>query len=266
VIFAATGTAFVICRYDPFIAFMRLSGDAPMLIFGTCLLILGVFVGRPYCRYLCPYGGILALLSKVAKWHARIPPEECIRCRLCEDSCPYGAIQEPTLPQPPEHRVAARRRLSLLLAATPVLIAVGAGAGTLLAVPLSRMAPEYRLAEQIRLEDTGQATVTTEASDAFRNSGRPVVALYEQSLLTTTRFRTLGGWLGGWVGLVIGIKLLALSVRRQRADFEPDRGRCVACARCYWYCPCEQVRLGLIKDVSELVDLETLPAAAKDAR
>jgi ferredoxin len=208
----------------------------------------------------------LGLLSKVAKWHARIPPEDCIRCRLCEDSCPYGAIQEPTLPQPLEHRVAARRRLILLLAATPVLIALGAASGTLLAMPLSRMAPEYRLAEQIRLEDTEQVTVTTEASDAFRNSGRPVAALYAQALRTTARFRTLGGWLGGWVGLVIGIKLLALSIRRQRTDFQPDRGRCVSCARCYWYCPCEQVRLGLIKDVSELVDLETLPAAAKDER
>jgi hypothetical protein len=133
-------------------------------------------------------------------------------------------------------------------------------------MPLSCMAPEYRLAEQIRLEDTEQVTVTTEASDAFRNSGRPVAALYAQALRTTARFRTLGGWLGGWVGLVIGIKLLALSIRRQRTDFQPDRGRCVSCARCYWYCPCEQVRLGLIKDVSELVDLETLPAAAKDER
>ena len=66
VLFAATGTAFVICRYDPFVAFFRLGGNANIVIFGVCLLLIGVFVGRPYCRYLCPYGAMLAMLSKFA--------------------------------------------------------------------------------------------------------------------------------------------------------------------------------------------------------
>ena len=253
VVFAATGTAFVICRYDPFIAMLRLSGDTHMLIFGASLLILGIFVGRPYCRYLCPYGGLLALLSKIAKWHAKIPPEHCIQCRLCEDVCPYGAIQEPTLPPAAEQRLAARRRLLLCLIGTPLLAAVGAGLGLLLTVPLSRLDPEYRLAERIRLEDAGQVEGTTDASDGFRNTGQPVATLYERAVHTQHRFRTLGVWLGAWIGLVLGVKWITLSMRRKRADYQPDRGRCVSCGRCYWYCPEEQVRLGLIKDVSEVV-------------
>ncbi|MCY2988555.1 MAG: 4Fe-4S binding protein, partial [Planctomycetota bacterium] len=248
-VFAGTGTAFVICRYDPFIAMLRLSGDTNMLIFGASLLILGIFVGRPYCRYLCPYGGLLSLLSKIAKWHAKIPPEHCIQCRLCEDSCPYGAIQEPTLPPSAEHRSAARRRLLLCLVGTPLLAAVGAGLGLLLTVPLSRLDPEYRLAERIRLEDAGRVEGTTDASDAFRNTGRPVATLYERAVHTQHRFRTLGVWLGAWIGLVLGVKWTTLAIRRKRTDYQPDRGRCVSCGRCYWYCPEEQVRLGLIKDV-----------------
>ncbi len=97
VLFAATGTAFVICRYDPFVGFFRLSASANMLILGACFLVVGVFVGRPYCRYLCPYGAILGLVSKVSKWHVKITPDICIQCRLCEESCPYGAIREPTV-------------------------------------------------------------------------------------------------------------------------------------------------------------------------
>ena len=85
-------------------AFFRLGGNANMLIFGSCVLLIGVFVGRPYCRYLCPYGAVLALLSRVSKWHLRIVPGDCIQCRLCEDACPYGAIQPPTVPQSPEQR------------------------------------------------------------------------------------------------------------------------------------------------------------------
>jgi len=255
VIFAASGTAFVICRYDPFVAMFRLNGDVNMLVFGTCLLFLGLFVGRPYCRYLCPYGAILGVLSKVAKWHAKIPPEECIQCRLCEDSCPYGAIQEPAPPLPPQAKPTARRRLAGTLLLTPVLIAVGIGLGMLLAVPLSRLDPQVRLAERIRLEETGQVVGTIDASEAFRGTGRPISELYELAIERRRRFRTLGAWLGAWTGLVIGVKLVTLSIRRKRTDYQPDRSRCVSCGRCYWYCPGEQVRLGLIRDVSEVVPL-----------
>jgi NosR/NirI family nitrous oxide reductase transcriptional regulator len=82
VVYAATGTAYVICEYDPFVAFFRRTGATSMLIFGGALLAIGIFVGRPYCRFICPYGAILGLFSKLARWHVRIPPTECIRCRL----------------------------------------------------------------------------------------------------------------------------------------------------------------------------------------
>jgi ferredoxin len=56
-----------------------------------------------------------------------------------------------------------------------------------------------------------------------------------------------GGWIfGAWVGLVIGVKLISLSVPRRRTDYEPDRGDCFACARCFEYCPNELVRRGLM--------------------
>jgi NAD-dependent dihydropyrimidine dehydrogenase PreA subunit len=50
---------------------------------------------------------------------------------------------------------------------------------------------------------------------------------------------------GGWVGLVIGVKLISLALRRKRTDYEPDRGDCFACARCFEYCPNELVRRGI---------------------
>jgi hypothetical protein len=118
------------------------------------------------------------------------------------------------------------------------------------------MDPDFRLAERIRSEDLGLVQDTTDASDAFRSSGRPVGELYLQAIEIRGRYQRLGGWLGAWVGLVIAVKLVSLSIRRKRVDYQPDRSRCVSCGRCYWYCPGEQVRLGLISDVSELVDLD----------
>jgi len=250
VLFAATGTAFVICEYDPFVSFFRLSGSVNLLILGGSFLVVGVFVGRPYCRYFCPYGVLLRWLSWASKWHVRIPPEECINCRLCEDACPYGAIREPTVEQSAVERVRGRRRLVLLVLLVPVLIGAGGWLGRSLAVPLARMDPTVRLAEQVRLEETKKLEEPTDASKAFYESGRPESELYAEAIGRREEFAWAGGWLGLWVGLVIGVKLVHLSVRRRRVDYQPDRTGCVSCGRCFWYCPGEQARLGLIQDVS----------------
>jgi len=240
VLFTATGTAFVICRYDPFVGFFRLSTSANMLIFGGCFLIAGVFVGRPYCRYLCPYGAILGLLSKVSKWHVKIPPNRCIQCRLCEEACPYGAIREPTVALPGAERRRGRRRLAALLLLLPVLICLGSVLGRNLEVPLSRLHPTVRLAEQMHLEDSGQIDPTSHETEAFRNTGRAVEDLYREASALVAIFGVAGAWFGAWVGLVIGVKLIHLSIRRRRADYEPDRSGCLSCGRCFWYCPGEQ--------------------------
>lgn len=248
VAFAATGAAFLICRYDPFVAAFRVSGGFNMLVFGIAMLVLGAFVGRPYCRFLCPLGAILGLCSKVSKWHVRIPPQDCLRCRLCEDACPYGAILEPTLPQDPEQRPAARRYLAWAIVLAPAWIAAGAILGHLAAVPMSKLDPTFRTAEQVRLEEDQPSEKVPDAVDAFRRTGHNPESLYQQAASIIDRNQKAGTWLGAWCGLVFAAKLIQLASRRPRRDYEPDRAGCVACGRCFWYCPAEQERLGLIQN------------------
>lgn len=247
-IFAATGSGFVICRYDPFVPLFRVSGSAALVTLGAAFLVVGLFVGRPYCRFFCPYGALLRLASLAAKWRVRVTPTVCTQCRLCEHACPYGAMREPTPAGPAVERPEReRRRLSWLLLALPLLVAVGALLGARLAPAAARLHPSVALAEHY-LENEKKAVnygpMTPEALALERAAADP-----EASIATAKAVRRrveLACWLlGGWAGLVVGLKLIALSVRATRTDFEPDRGACVACARCYLSCPNERVRLGL---------------------
>ena len=251
ILFAATGSAFVICRYDPFVSIFRLSGSLNILILGGCLLLIGVFVGRPYCRFLCPYGVILRQLSRLSKWRVTITPDECIQCRLCEDSCPFGAIRKPAAQWPAQEYHVAKKRLAFLLLLLPVLVFLGGWAGSGLKSVTSRAHETVRLAEQVYLEETGKTEEITDASTAFRATGREIKELYEQASNIRAGFK-LGGWiLGGFIGLVIGLKLIGLSVWRQRTDYEADRASCLACGRCFNYCPREHLRLKKAKEVAD---------------
>lgn len=90
----AISREFLICRYDPFVGFFRRDGFTHMMLIGGGFLLLGMFVGRPYCRYLCPYGGLLAWCSRLAKRGVTITPDKELDCGLCTEACPYGAIEK----------------------------------------------------------------------------------------------------------------------------------------------------------------------------
>jgi polyferredoxin len=85
---------FLICRFDPFVGFFRFAGEPYMLAIGGVFLIGGMFLGRPYCRYLCPYGGLLAWCSRLARKGVTITPDKELDCGLCTNACPYGAIEQ----------------------------------------------------------------------------------------------------------------------------------------------------------------------------
>lgn len=245
--FAATGAGFPFCRYDPIVPIFRLNGPSLMVALGVATLLLGMWVGRPYCRFACPYGALLRLAALVSKWRVRVTPDYCTQCRLCENACPFGAMREPSPGVAASQFVRAdRRRFAALLALLPLLVAGGAGIGHRLGPAVARLDPTVALAERFLRQQhapVDYGPMTPEAL-SLQRAERDPKGLLQAAAAARARFGTACLLFGGWVGLVLGVKLLSLSVHVRRTDFEPDRGACLACARCFRSCPQERVRLG----------------------
>lgn len=88
--FVATGDMMIYRYVEPFWMF-GLFETMPMWIGLGALLVATVFVRNLYCRFLCPVGATLGLLSyltvfRIARW------SECGTCRICQKACQWGAI------------------------------------------------------------------------------------------------------------------------------------------------------------------------------
>ena len=63
----------------------------PSVLAGSIMLgiILISFVIRNFwCRYLCPYGGLLGILALTSPFQIKRNPDTCIDCKKCEQACP----------------------------------------------------------------------------------------------------------------------------------------------------------------------------------
>ena len=83
-------------RYvEPFWMFSR-RGSTGMWLGLAVLLIATVFVRNVYCRFLCPVGAALGLLSKLTVYRIK-RWSECNTCKICEKTCEWGAIRGPQI-------------------------------------------------------------------------------------------------------------------------------------------------------------------------
>ncbi len=242
VLLAATQTTYLACRFDPLVPLLRRTGSTYDVLTGAFILLLGIVVARPVCRFLCPYGVLLRGLSRLSWRRLTITPDTCVTCRLCADSCPFDAIVGPTPEQPAETVRTGTRRLAWLCLAAPLLMAGFAGLFAGLGPNLARLHADVRLSDHFVLEQAGLAEPTVD-SIAFRSGTRAIDDLHAAARQRSAALRRGGLWAGAFVGLVLACRLIGASRRRRRTGFEPDAGRCLSCGRCFRYCPQEQVRL-----------------------
>ena len=237
VLFASANSQFIICRYDPFVGIFRLDATYTIIIFGALLLLAGIFVNRPYCRYLCPYGVLLNVFSRFAGKHLTITPAECTNCRLCEEACPYDAIIPSDTDQNREEPEKSRKRFILYFLLIPLFAITGAYILYYLAPALSGVNGDVRLAREIRMEkETGIESVS-KAVVAFKESGKTEIELFAEEEIIISRFKKASPLAGAFLGISLGIGMISLTIRSKRNEYKPHQGRCFSCGRCFKYCP-----------------------------
>jgi ferredoxin len=247
VLLAATGSLFIICKFDPFVGIFRMAGPRSMILTGAVLLGLSMFVGRPYCRYLCPYGTLLGVASRLAKWRPTVTPDTCTQCRLCEGSCPFGALNPPLPPPQGQARVASGRQRIVMLALVVPLAALLCGwTGGKIGLASLPLHPDGRLATLVLMQERGMLTGTPpDEITAFRQHGTDRAAVIAKAAALESRFLVLGRWIGAILGLGLALRIARGFFPPASNDYTTDSARCVSCARCFSTCPYELLRLGI---------------------
>ena len=84
-------------RYvEPFWMFTR-SANVLLWTMLAVLLVATLVVRNLYCRFLCPVGAMLGIISQVTTVLPIKRWSECKTCKICERACEWGAIQGPKI-------------------------------------------------------------------------------------------------------------------------------------------------------------------------
>jgi ferredoxin len=237
VLFAVTNSRFIICHFDPFVGIFRLGGEHPILFLGVLLLIFSIFTGRPFCRFLCPYGAILSLFSRISFWQVKVNKKGCINCQLCHNACPVDAISPPYKNKVKETRAVGVKRILRYMIFLPIMVIAGTMVMYMLSDKFSKVNKEVKLYEMVIQNETQPQAIQSLELQAFYGQERTVEELAVQVEEIKKDFRLFSGVIGGFFGLVIALTLINLSTKRTRKLYEIDNANCVGCGRCFKYCP-----------------------------
>jgi polyferredoxin len=67
--------------------FFREIGVTGLLVLGA-LVLLSIFIQNFWCRFLCPYGALMGLVSALSPVRIRRDEQACIDCGKCNKACP----------------------------------------------------------------------------------------------------------------------------------------------------------------------------------
>jgi len=91
---------------DPYYALFNFwTGEATVLsiVALAAILLLSLFVERPWCKYACPYGALLGVTNLFRLFKVRRDTKTCVDCKACDRACPMN-IQVSTVKSVKDHQ------------------------------------------------------------------------------------------------------------------------------------------------------------------
>ncbi len=79
--------------FDPYYTLFQFwTGEVAITGFITLgiVIILSLFVERPFCKYACPYGAVLGVFNLFRLIPLRRNTSTCINCKACDRACPMN--------------------------------------------------------------------------------------------------------------------------------------------------------------------------------
>jgi polyferredoxin len=83
---------FIFPHISPFKAIFNLSGNYIQIALALLILVLSLFIYRPFCRFLCPLSIVLELAGKFSIFKIEKDKIHCEKCKRCAAKCPVDAI------------------------------------------------------------------------------------------------------------------------------------------------------------------------------
>ena len=240
ILYAATRSQFLICRLDPFIGIFRLGGDLGVMSFGIVLLVMSLFIGRPFCQFLCPYGALLSVFSALSWKKLEMTDKGCINCALCSVSCPVDAIRPPQDSKTNEERKKGVKRIILFALLLPVFTLAGSVLVGSQSDALSLAHKDVYLYEMLLRQEAQPELEEPLEVETFHALGGDMEELKAKVDGIRSDYSFYAYLVGALIGFVIGFKLLKLSLKRGRKTYEIDMARCTLCGKCFNYCPQNQ--------------------------
>ncbi len=56
----------------------------------VAVIILSVIIYRPFCKYICPLGGIYSVFNRISVFRYRVDNKKCTGCGACAKACEMG--------------------------------------------------------------------------------------------------------------------------------------------------------------------------------
>lgn len=86
----AKTVSLIFLEVDPYYALLNFyTGEVAMGAIAVLIvtLVSSLFIARPWCKYLCPYGALLGLTNFIRIFPIKRRKSSCIDCKVCDHTC-----------------------------------------------------------------------------------------------------------------------------------------------------------------------------------